>query len=463
MAHAGTVLLGAAFAMVGMLSAALAQPAASAAEGAVAYVGGMLIDGYGAPPVHDSVVVTRGERIIAAGRRGATPIPPDAVSIDIRGRTILPGLIDAHVHVDLIGHGDYDRYYAFLGGMKRLPEAMEIAAAHMLRAGVTSAIDLGTPFQILDLRRRIDAGEIPGPRLTISGPWITRIYLEGVPDEYQIVIRSPEEGAAQAKALIARGSDVVKTWEGLTPEDYKAIVEAAHAEGVKVHAHLYEPGDVWAALNAGVDVLQHVGSAKNPAYDEALVRAVAHSNRPVVQTVSHRIWVFPATVAFPGRLHHPELAEDMPEDFYTEFIDSFADFQRLSYFRHIDREIRNAPRACRQFIDAGAVIGVGTDAASPMNFHTEAIWREMAALVECGLSPMEAITAATKTNAEIIGKIDDLGTIEPGKLADLVIVEGDPLEQIETIDRVVYVVKGGVLWRAAQAEDPATQRVGRTF
>ena len=255
----------------------------------VAFVGGMLLDGYEAEPVHHATVVIDDGRIIAVGRD--VEVPAGATVIDTGGRTLMPGLIDAHVHVDLIGHGDYDRYYRFLRGTERLHEVMPIAAKQMLRAGVTSAIDLGTPFQILELRDRIDAGELPGPRLTISGPWITRVYLDGVPDEYQVLIDSPREAAAAARDLIAGGADVIKTWVGLTEDDYRAVVDIAHAAGRKVHAHLYHPDAMWAALNTGVDVFQHAGSARNPPYSDELVSRIAHDRIPIVQTISHRIWV----------------------------------------------------------------------------------------------------------------------------------------------------------------------------
>jgi len=161
----------------------------------VAFVNGMLLDGYEAEAIHQAIVVIEGNRIVAARPRHETPIPAGATVTDIGAKTILPGLIDAYVHVDLIRHGDYDRYYKFLGGMERLDDVMPIAAKQMLRAGVTSAIDLGTLLDILELRESIRANEIPGPRLTVSGPWITRVYLEGVPDEYQLAATNPRTSA----------------------------------------------------------------------------------------------------------------------------------------------------------------------------------------------------------------------------------------------------------------------------
>jgi len=427
----------------------------------VAFVGAMLADGYEAAPIHDAAVVIDGNRIVAAAARHEVEIPADAQIIELGGRTILPGLIDAHVHMDLIGHGDYDRYYRFLGGKERLDEVMPIAAKQLIRAGVTSAVDLGTPFDILELREAIRAGRLPGPRLTISGPWITRVYLEGAPDSYQLLIDSPREAEREARWLIEQGADIIKTWEGITREDFDAIVGVAREHGVAVHAHLYDPGMIRDALAAGVDVFQHVGSARNPPYDADIVSAIAHRGIPVVQTISHRIRVYPATEAFPGRLNDPQHYLDMPPDVAAEVRASFDQFHRLSYFHEIGLEVRNARLASRQFIDAGAVIGVGTDAASPMNFHTEAMWFELKALVESGMSPLAALSAATRTNAAIIGRASELGTVEPGKLADLVVVRGNPLADIDAMKRVELTVRDGVVWYPGTNRDPAVARVGR--
>lgn len=405
----------------------------------------MLLDGYERPPQHHAAVVVRDGRIAWVGSVHDLEVPDDAEVIDTRGRTIMPGLIDAHAHVDLIGHGDYDRFYRFIGGTARLEEMAEIAMAQMARAGVTTAVDLGAPLDILRVRDRVEAGELPGPRLLASGAWITRITLDGVPLEYQNVIASPREAAEVATGLIDDGADVIKLWSGLTEEDMRAVVEVAHARGVRVHAHLYEPDVIWMAIRAGVDVFQHVGSGGNPPYDDDLIAEVAHRGIPVVQTIAHRIWIYPATIAFPERLQDPRLEADFPPDVWAEVQASFEDFERLGYFRTTPRQIRNAPRATRQFIEGGAVIGVGTDAASPMNFHTEAMWREMEALIESGMTPLQVISAATKTNAELLGLASETGTIEVGKAADILVVEGNPLADIRALDRVVTVLARGRL------------------
>jgi imidazolonepropionase-like amidohydrolase len=429
----------------------------------VAIVGGMLLDGYEAEPIHHSVVVFENGRITQVGQEHDTTIPDNAVVLDAGGRTVMPGLIDAHIHIDLIGHGSYEDYYELIGDMDNLPRFMAIAAKQMMRAGVTSGIDLGAPFQAMDFREQVRRGEIPGPRLQLSGPWITRFDYDTVPDEYEIVIDSPRDAAQKTRELIERGVDIIKVWVGLTAEDYRAVVEEAHKAGIKVHAHLYDPEAIRMAIDAGVDVFQHVGSARNPPYDDALVSEIAHRNIPVVQTIAHRIWVYPATVAFPEKFNDPVYRDDMPADIYESFIASFENYHRLSYYQDIGQETRNARVSAKQFIEAGAYMGVGTDAASPLNMHDQAMWREMSALVDSGMTPIQVISAATKTNAEIMGWFDELGTIEPGKLADIIIVDGDPLRNVEVLDYVDIVIKDGGVWYSERAAFGPVTEIGHPF
>jgi imidazolonepropionase-like amidohydrolase len=442
----------------------------NAADGRpIALVGGMLLDGYEAAPIHHSVVLIQGNRIVEAGSSDDVKVPGNAHVIDIRGKTVLPGLIDLHAHLELIGHGDYREYYDFIGDLSRLETSREIAARQLLRSGVTSVVDLGSTFGMLETRDKINNGDIPGPRIVASGPWISRLPVNIVPMEMQLVVSSTREARARTIELIERGVDVIKAWERLTADDYLAIVEEAHKRGVKVHAHLYDPDKVRLAIDAGVDVLQHMGSAKNPLYDDDLVMEIAHKGIPVVQTIAHRIWIYPDTVAFPERLRDPVLESDLPADWYAEFQRSFQNFHRNDYFRNVERAIRQARLAARQFIKADAVMGVGTDGGSPMNFHSESMWREMSALVDSGMTPIQVISAATKANAEILGNMQllggsrQVGTIEPGMIADVMVVEGNPLFDINMLGQVALVIRDGIPWFTPSRETALLREIGKPF
>jgi imidazolonepropionase-like amidohydrolase len=231
---------------------------------------------------------------------------------------------------------------------------------------------------------------------------------------------------------------------------YQAIVATAHKFHIKVHAHLYEEQAVRDAFDAGVDVLQHVGSAGTAPYDPALVRAIADSGRPVVPTAAHRVWVLPATREFPERLDDPELKRQFPADMWAELQNSFRDFSNLDYFKNHSREESYGDDSIRQWILSGAVIGMGSDNGSPLNFHTDALWREAKVFVDHGLPAARTIAALTSVGARILGKEKDLGTIGPGKLADITVVRGNPLFDITSLSSVAVVVKDGIAYRNAQ-------------
>lgn len=410
----------------------------------LALVGGMLLDGYEGPAIHNATILIGGDRILAVGPSSQIEVPSGVRVVDTRGMTMMPGLIDLHVHTMFLGHGEYSEWFPFFTPEKE--RMMEIAAKQLLMAGVTTAVDLGAPLEILTVRDRIDRGEVPGPRMLVSGPWIAGRRWGGFPDYFQHVVATAAEAGARARELADAGVDVIKTWSGMTEEMLRAVVEVARPRGIQVHSHLYSPDDLRAALAADVDVIQHAGSAGNPPYPDDLVLEIAHSGVPVVQTIAHRPWVFQATVDFPERLQDRRLVEDLGPVLYEEFQRSFTDFHRLSYFRTTPQQTRKSIVAASQFIDANAVLGMGTDSGSPLNFHTESAWREVSALVDAGMTPLQAISAATKTGAEILGR-RDLGTIEPGKLADVIVVRGDPRFDINVLGYVEHVVKGGVVHR----------------
>src|SRR6266850_387676 len=365
----------------------------------LALVGGMLITGYEVPPIHHAAVVIEGPRIVAAGPASEVKVPADATLIDTSGRVMLPGLIETHGHLVVLGHGSYETWF----------------------------------------------------------PWIARLGAAGAGGAMQVGfgglnISTSAEAARETERLAAAGVDHIKAHSGLTLDDYKAIVDAAHARRIKVYAHVYAEQDVRHALEAGVDVLQHVGSAGTaPPYSKELITDIVNAGRPVVVTAAHRAWVYPDTAEFPERLQDPELKKAFGADIYAEVQRSLASWWTLGYFQRTDREMLYRERGVKQFIESGAVMGMGTDSGTPMNFHSEALWREIKVHVDMGMTPMRAIAAATRVNAQIIGKGRELGSIEPGKIADLIVVNGNPLFDITALSHVDLVVKDGLVYKGAVA------------
>jgi len=425
--------------------------------GKLALVGGMLLTGYEVPPIHQATVLVENGRITAAGPASAVKVPADFKVVDTSGRTMLPGLIEAHGHLVALGHGEYGTWFPWIkahGGDAMLTKVMEIAAKQMLLAGTTTEVDLGAPLkQILDARDRINKGQIVGTRVLASGPWISRgsggAMQEGFGGQN---ITSSEEAGKKVEELAAAGVDLIKAHSGLTFEDYKAIEAAARRHGIRVHAHVYAETDVRHALEAGIDVLQHVGSAGTaPPYSQQMITDIVNAGRPVVVTAAHRAWIYEATADFPERLQDPDLKKLFGPEIYGEIQNSLKNWWSLGYFQRTDREMLYRERGVKQFIESGAVMGMGTDSGTPMNFHSEALWREIKVHVDMGMTPMRAISAATRVNANIIGKARDLGTIEPGKIADVIVVNGNPLFDITALSHVEVVVKDGIVYKGEGA------------
>jgi imidazolonepropionase-like amidohydrolase len=444
-----------------LLVATTDAPHAQGPARRLALVGGMLITGYEVPPIHHATILIEGRRIVRAGPASDVTIPADATIIDTSGRTMLPGLIETHAHLVTLGHGNYATWFPWInghGGTQMLTTVMETAAKQLLMAGVTTSIDLGAPLkESLSIRDRINKGDLIGTRVFVSGPWIARIAGPVASDSMQagfggLNIGTSAEAAQETERLAAAGVDQIKAHAGLTRDDYRAIVDVAHRHRLKVYAHVYAETDVRNALETGVDVLTHAGSAGTaPPYSPELIRDIVNAGRPVVITAAHRSWLYPDTAAFPERLQDPGLKALFPADVYAEIQDSLKNWPALPYFARTDREMLYRERGVKQFIESGAVMGMGTDSGTPMNFHSEALWREIKVHVDMGMTPQRAIAAATRVNAQIIGKAADLGTIEPGKLADVIVVHGNPLFDIVALSNVEIVVKDGTLFKNANA------------
>jgi imidazolonepropionase-like amidohydrolase len=441
---------------------------APASTSRLALVGGMLVDGNEAPPIHHAAILIEGNKIVKVGPASEVTIPPGTTIVDTSGLTMMPGMIETHAHLAILGHGEYGRWFAWLAAHKaQFPpdKVFEISAKELLMSGITAAIDLGGSMEpSLRTRDRVARGEIPGPRLQVAGPPIN--HHAGPPGSADSLlgpgtgITTPAEAAAAVEDHIRQVVDVIKCQTPLSFDEYKAIVEAAHKHNVRVHAHLYTERELADAFHAGIDVLQHVGSAGVPLYSPALVKEIVDAGRPVVPTAAHRVFIWPATINFPERLQNPRLKKDLPPEMYAEVEDSLKDWRTLRYFNTTDRQMFFADADMRQWITSGAVIGMGTDSGTPMNFHLDALWREAKSFVDHGMSPERTISALTRINARIYGKPNDIGTIEVGKLADIIVVDGDPMFDIVALSHVQTVVKDGIVWKkdGVEMNPPAAKR-----
>lgn len=429
----------------------LISMSATAAE-MKAFVGGRIIDGTGAKPIVDGVVLVEGERIIAVGNASEIDIPEAAEVIDTNGLTIMPGLIDVHVHFDLLGHSNYDQWFARYEDRMRT-DIMPSAAKAMLIAGVTAVRDLGADVEnIFWLREQVNSGSLPGPRTFIAGPFLRKTKTSFVSTTYKDtwVIENPADAREKVRKLHKMGVDLIKTQdENLSEAELTAIYDESHKLGLRVASHIYAADAIRTALKAGLgeyDTIEHIGEYEAMTYDNDIVQMI----------LDQKVVMAPTVIARDGLrqiIENPELTDDarwkrdVPADLYTDIRASYRDVDLSKHPLYDRANAHKAGRAAKlkQLHSAGAIFSVSTDSGTRANPHHDAMWKEMVLMQEeAGMTNMEVIVAATKTNAIVLQQEANIGTLEPGKLADIIIVDGDPLSHLADMRRVSQVFKGGV-------------------
>lgn len=399
-----------------------------------------LLDGTGRrPPVPDQAVVVERRRIAWIGPSDHAPTVTDPMVVDGEGHTLLPGLINCHVHLcndgpaDVVSQVREDSVpIATLRGAR--------GALLTLESGVTTVRDCGAASGIaIELAKAIEDGLIAGPRIKAAGRVITMTgghghFIGREADGRDAVRRATraeiKDGAHFIKVMATGGvltPGVTTTQTALLPEELEVVAQEAHNSGRRVATHAIGNAGIKNALRAGIDSIEH-GFYLD---DEALDLAVAQG-----------AFLVPTLLSI-TQITANGVAGGIP-DWLVLKAEQEADRQRESF---------------KAAVDSGMKIAAGTDAGTPFNRH-EDLALEMGLMVEYGLSPTQAILAATRDAAENLDVLDSVGTVEVGKLADLILVPGDPTQDIAAMRQVAFVAKDGVVYRndVTAGGDPAHGR-----
>ena len=365
--------------------------------------------------------------------------------------SVMPGIWDMHVHLMINGHSDYtywDKTYLHL-----LESVIMPSSAHqLLLAGVTSARDLGAPLEAsINVRNKINRGEIPGPTMYMSGPFIQKKPYPGT-EVFRWGINGEKDARAKIQQLAKAGVDVIKLidQDEMTDIEYMAVVDEAHKHGLRVVAHAHRPDEIRRGLKAGVDCFEHTGLSASPEYPDDIIALI--KERTAKMNLGPLFW----TPTIEG-LYNYEYVRDNPEhldndswhlglpDSIIQDIKKSIQYPgRLSYFGLNPLRKPTLETKINQLKNAGVVLMVGTDSGIPMKFHSQSTWNELDVWVNrFGFDAMYTIRAATYWPAVSMGVEKDYGTISEGKYADIIAVKGDVLRHINLLQRVDMVIKHG--------------------
>ena len=422
-----------------------------------ALVGGTLLDGLGGAPIYNSVILVEDDIIVDVGTQDSLTVPADYTIISTEAMTVMPGFWEMHAHLMLNGHSDYAHWD--ITYIDRLAdEIMPASAVQLLLAGVTTVRDLGAPLDAsISVKTRIENGEIPGPRLFVSGPFIQNEVYPGT-EAFRWGVDNPEDGRRKVRRLAEAGVDVIKLidHDEMSLESAQAVVDEAHKNNLPVVGHGHRVAEILRGLEIGVDNFEHTGLATTPEYPPNVIEALRLRTAegrirggPLYWTPTvEGLWNFEETRDNPEDLDTDCWHRGLQEDTIADIEASIQHPERLDYFQLTPKRKPTLKRKFSQLREAGVVLMVGTDSGIPLKFHCQSTWNEIDVWTRVMDVPfMETLQAATYWPSKMMGVEDQWGTVQPGRFADIIAFQGDVAKYPALTQRVDFVMKGGVVYK----------------
>jgi imidazolonepropionase-like amidohydrolase len=450
---------------------------AQGAPAQTAFVGATLFDGTGADPIENAVVIVMGDRIFEVGPREEIEIPDYLPVVDVTGKWIVPGLIDAHIH------------YFQSGGLYTRPDVIDLRAwrsyetetaavkadleetfRRYLASGVTSVVDVGGGYWNFEVRDKANQ-MLYAPRTAVAGPLVSTVSRPqmDIGDPPIIEVNSPEMARKLVRKQLEYEPDLVKIWF-IVPADgnfapnlpiIEATIDEAHAAGVRVAVHATQLEAARASVKAGADILVH--SVDDEAVDEEFVTLVKELG--VIYTSTLIVMEGYGDV-LGGNVRMTNIERELGDpDIVTTWSEvpmgPDGDEMRARRRARLERTMPVMQANLKAMQDGGAIVAAGTDAGNIGTLHGPAIHREFELMAEAGLTPREILVDATRNAALVFAAEPDMGTLVKGKFADFLILDADPLADSANLQRIYRVVKGGVALDPAEILPPSPETVVR--
>jgi imidazolonepropionase-like amidohydrolase len=398
----------------------------------IAFTGARVIDGTDRAPIDNATIVVRGGKIVAVGAASAVTVPAGAQRVPLAGKTVIPGLVNTHGHVGNTVGMEQGHYSA-----DNVARDLKTYAAY----GITTVFSLGDD-QAAGIAAR-DAQRTPAltrARLFVAGPVLAPKSV----DEARKLV--DEDAAMKVDIVKIRVDDNLGTTPKMAPEIYKAVIDQAHKKGLRVAVHLFYLDDAKAVLDAGADFIAH--SVRDTAVDDQFVAMLKRRNVCYCPTLMREVSTFvyestPPWFADPLFLKHADMAA-------VEALKQPARQQAMANSKSAQRYkagLEVANRNLKKLSDAGVPIAMGTDTGPPARFQGYFELMELEMMAKAGLTPRQVLASATRDAARCMKLDSELGTLEPNKWADFVVLDADPLADISNVRQInaVYVAGNAVV------------------